>query len=131
MPSYWDANGNLVDGRYEITGRTTKTIQTHNAVSVGPSGFSVQGIGSNWIDCNGFSDISLTFINDAATTSQVNVQWSNDNATTHGQDYGVVASSTNAQKAGTTKVKARYAKVSAFNGDTASHTMSAWAYLSA
>jgi hypothetical protein len=105
------------------------TIQTHNAVSVALSSYSIQ---STWIDCDGFDKLAVTFINDAATTSSVDIKWSNDGVTQHGQDLSVVASNTLINKTGITDVKARYAKVTVVNGDaTLAHTMSAWAYLKA
>lgn len=127
MPSYWDANGNLVDGRYDVqlTGSNAKTIQTHNAVSLAASSISSN---PTFIDCNGFKELAVTVMNDATTSSTVELYWSNDNVTVHGTE--ILASANTAKwRVGSTPIKARYLKVNLQNGDAAAHTMSAWAYL--
>jgi hypothetical protein len=110
----------------DIQARYAQPIQTHNAVSVAASGWSV----GSWIDCTGFDKIAGTLKNDAATTSTGNVEWSNDGVTVHGIEPFFVTG-TSANKVGVVDVKGRYAKFSINNGDAASHIMSAWAYLKA
>jgi hypothetical protein len=111
----------------DIQSRLAQTVQTHNAVNVGANTWSEQTI---WIDCDGFDKIGFTILNDAATNNNAQVIWSNDGATKHGEDVtiGVMA---NQRRSLITDIKARYAKLSVQNGDTISHTMSAWAYLKA
>lgn len=110
----------------EIQGRYATTIQTHNAVNILASGSSVS---TTWIDCNGFSELAITLLNDAGTNSAIDIQWSNDGTALHGKDY--LAGSTPQHKAMSVPIKARYAKVQLWNNDTVAHTMSAWAYLKA
>lgn len=108
-----------------------KTIQTHAGVSLTTGSSSSQGNLTNFVDCDGFNDISLTLMNDAATGNSADIQWSNDGVNIHGYDYGVIPSGTTQYKAGSTSVKARYFKVRINNTDTATHVMSAWAFLKA
>jgi hypothetical protein len=110
----------------DIQGHLSQTIQTHNAVSVASSGNATQ---TSWMDCNGYTDISLTLQNDATALCLASISWSNDGVNTHGQDSGVIPLSSKNFGAGSTKVKARYAKVIIGNNDSIAHTMSAWAYL--
>jgi hypothetical protein len=112
----------------DIQSRLSTTTQTHNAVSVAANAISL--LPSTFIDCNGYSDISITAQMGSAYNWRVDVHWSNDGTTVHGIERNVIASDTNLQKAGTTKIKARYAKVSVYNQDaTNANTASAWAYL--
>jgi hypothetical protein len=70
--------------------RYAQTIQTHNAVSVPLSNYS----NGSWIDCDGFSDIGVTFVSDSNTlNSSISLHWSNDGSTKHG-DETLVATST-------------------------------------
>lgn len=109
----------------QLTGSNAKTVPTQNAVSVG----ATNGIStSSWVDCSGFTDISITMLNDAASASSINLVWSNDGVTDHGFET-LVSSNTLQRKAASTKIKARYCKVQLSNTDAAAHTMSAWAYL--
>lgn len=134
--SNYDEYGDPVDGAgvsansilpMDVQSRLQTTIQTHNAVSVGALGSSLQ---TSWIDCDGFNDIAVTFLNDASTNSYAHIQWSNDGISSNGRDYNVIPSDSNQYKAGCVPIKARYAKVQMYNGDSAlAHTMSAWAYL--
>ncbi len=110
---------------YQIVKRKQTTIQTHNAVSIAAGAISI----GSWIDCNGFDKLAITLLNDATTSSQVHVYWSNDGVNNQGYDEAVVANNTISLKAGITDVKARYARLYVHNGDTVAHTMSAWAYL--
>lgn len=104
-----------------------KTIQTHNAVSVAANNGTSA---SAWIDCAGYTDISATFRNDAATNSNLVLNWNNDNTSSAQGQETLIASSTQTVKAGSTKVKARYVQVLLMNGDAAvAHTMSGWIYL--
>lgn len=102
------------------------TIQTHNAVSVATVSWSV----GSWIDVSGYTQISGTVMNNATTTFNVQVQWSNDGSTEHGIDQ-VINNNTLQYGTFNTPTKARYARVSVYNGDTVAHTMSAWVYLMA
>lgn len=111
----------------DIQSRLAQTIQTHNAVSVVASNYS----SGSWIDCDGFDKLAITFSNDAATASFVDVSWSNDGTNTHANDSSVVANNSVQRKTGIVDIKARYAKLTINNLDTVAHTMSAWAYLKA
>jgi hypothetical protein len=115
----------------DIQARLSQTIQTHSGVSVAPSGNSAGNYASTWIDCDGFDKIGITLNNDAATSSNIDIYWSNDNSAIHGREQNVIPSGTLAIRAGITDVKARYARVYVFNNDAAPHTFSAWAYLKA
>jgi hypothetical protein len=112
----------------EIQSKYAQTIQTHNAVSVPLSNYS----NGSWIDCDGFSDIGVTFVSDSNTlNSSISLHWSNDGSTKHG-DETLVATSTPMFKQGVTSIKSRYVRVVLGNQDSAlAHTMSAWAYLKA
>lgn len=108
------------------TSRDSQTFQTHNAVSVPGSNGVLDS--TTWIDCKGYDQIAVTFLNDASTSATISVIWSNDGAAKHGDDV-IIATGTSSRRAGRTGVKARYCKVSLLNADAAAHTMSAWAYL--
>lgn len=110
----------------DIQARYQQTIQTHTGASVTPSGW----LPSTAIDTSGFSEIGITIFNDATTSNSVVLEWSHDGVTKHGGEI-VLASSARKDGAVTVPTKARYVKVSLNNGDTAPHTMSAWAYLKA
>lgn len=111
----------------DIQSHLQTTIQTHNAVSV-PATTGL-GIGV-WIDTNGYDQVAVTFMNDAATASQVNIEWSNDAATRHGIDI-LIASGTLKERSGLTGTRARFTRVVLLNTDAAAHVMSAWIYLKA
>lgn len=104
--------------------RKTKSIQTHNAVNVPGNTWS----DSAWIDADGFTELGVTFLNSAATTSIVEVHWSNDGISRHGTT-SLVASGTSTQRSGNTPIMARYFRISINNGDTSNRIMSSWAYL--
>lgn len=112
----------------DIQNRLAVTIQTHSAVLVGATtGYAT----SSWIDCDGFSEIAITLMNDAATNSYGDIQWSHDGSTWHGTDSVLIPANSVQRKVANTTVKARYAKVALGNTDGAPHTMNAWAYLKA
>lgn len=111
--------------RTQISERKTQTIQTHNAVNIGPSSNSA----SAWIDCNGFDQINVTMLNDASTNSKVSIHWSHDGTNLHGQDFEILPQNSLKERVVRTGVKARYARIVVINTDTASHTISAWVYL--
>lgn len=110
----------------EIQGHRTETIQTHNAVNIATTVWS----GSAWFDTDGYSEVSLTMLNDASTNSQAALEWSNDGATKHGSET-LLATNTLKERCATTSTKARYVKVAINNPDAASHIFSAWIYLKA
>jgi hypothetical protein len=110
----------------DIQARYSQTIQTHNAVSVGASGSSA----SNWINCDGFDNVAVSLLNDASATNKVDVAWSHDGINQH--TFETVCNTTSAKyNVGEVGIKAQYCKLVLINSDTASHTMSAWAYLKA
>lgn len=111
----------------DIQNRLASTIQTHAGVAVAGSGSASQ---ASYMDCDGFDKVAITLLNDASLASSANILWSNDGTTNHGSETVIVSGPTSI-KAGVTDIKARYAKVQVVNGDTAVHTMSAWAYLKA
>lgn len=125
-----DANVNLNSSNImlgvDIQSRYATTIQTHNAVTIAASGYSTGA----WIDAGNFDKVAVTLVNDAQTTSAVNVAWSHDGSVVHANENNIL-SGTNNQKTAITDVKARYFRLVVTNGDTASHIMSAWAYLKA
>jgi hypothetical protein len=107
--------------------RLSQTIQTHNAVSVAISGTSTQ---PTWTDCEGFFEIAVTLMNDASTSSTLELYWSHDGITTHGTEN--VLTNANKYKVSNIPIKARYLKVNLQNADaTIAHIMSAWVYLKA
>jgi hypothetical protein len=110
----------------DIQSRLAQTIQTHNAVSIATTAWS----NGNWIDADGFDKVGVTMLNDASTSSQLNIQWSNDGSSIHGNENLLTTATSNLRQ-GITDIKARYFRVQLNNGDTISHTMSAWAYLKA
>jgi hypothetical protein len=110
-----------------LGGRQT-SILTQNAVSISASGTS----NSAFYDTYGYSDIAVTMINDASTSSSGSLKWSHDpSGAPVVMDDTIIASNTLNRKGAITSTKARYVQVSIANGDTASHTMSAWIYLKA
>jgi hypothetical protein len=118
----------------DIQSHLQTTIQTHNAVSVAISAWSVE---SNWHDSDGYITISGTIKNDSSSVNNgVAILWSNDGTNLHGQDV-TLASGSGAGYDGTARsfsvpTKARYFKIAIANYDSvAAHTMSAWTYLTA
>lgn len=108
----------------EIQRRHSETIQTHNNAMVAPSGT----VSSAYVDLDGFNDIGVTFTNSDATSSRVEVWWSNDKATVHGIQR-IINSGTDRQRAGSLPVVARYALIRLVNEDAATpRTMSSWIY---
>lgn len=110
----------------DIQSHLQTTIQTHNAVSVAAS---AAPFNASWIDSNGYDKLAVTLLSDATTTNNATVAWSNDGVTQHGFDTIISNGSGGTTRSGILDTKARYFKVSIFNGDTVAHTMSAWAYL--
>jgi hypothetical protein len=86
---------------------------------------------SAWVDCDGFGDIAITFMNDAGTNSYVDIRWSHDGSTYQSAEFAIIPSNTAQRKAVSTPIKARYAQIVVANTDAAPHTMNAWAYLKA
>jgi hypothetical protein len=111
----------------DIQSHVQTTIQTHNAVSVGASGSSID---TQWRDANGYDQLSLTYTSDASHSNNMTVYWSNDGTNIHGSETPISTGSRN-NAATTIPTRARYFKTSLFNGDTVAHTMSAWAMLKA
>lgn len=112
----------------DIQSHLQTTIQTHNAVSVtANNGFS----SSSWIDTDGYDKIAIITKNDAATASNININWSPDNGTTLVGFEAIIPSATVQYRAGITDTKARYCRIDVVNGDTIAHTMSSWVYLKA
>lgn len=111
----------------EIQSRTTKTIQTHTATSIGAGATTANAA---FIDVDGYSELAVTMLNDAGTATIVYAYWSNDGTTTHGIEQ-IIATGTSMQRVGIVTTKARYVKVAINNTDTASHVISAWAFLKA
>lgn len=111
----------------DIQSRYAQTIQTHAGTMVAPVSSSIP---TTWIDCNGFDSISVTLLNDAATTTVGNIQWSHDGVNRHGDD-SIFAPASTQRRTATTTIKARYAKLHLDNNDAAPHTFSAWVYLRA
>jgi hypothetical protein len=112
----------------DIQARYAQTIQMHNAVSVpATTGTSA----SAWIDCNGFSEIAYTLMNDAGTTNYADIHWSHDGVTYHSAEFGALPSNNAQRKAVNTPVKARYSRLNIANTDASAHIMSSWAYLKA
>lgn len=122
-----NANSDIIQP-VDVQAHYQQTIQTHNAVSVPTVAWSIQ---SSYMDCDGFDKIAINMINDAGTTASANIIWSTDGVTQHGEDSGVIPSNATQRKSAITDIKARYAKVSIYNSDTISHTISAWAFLKA
>ncbi|PLR84657.1 hypothetical protein CVD25_01080 [Bacillus canaveralius] len=122
-----ELSGSSIMNPVDIQARYAATMQTHNAVSVGASATS----SSSWIDTQGFDKIAATLINDASTSSNVTLSWSNDGVSNHGDMSDFMPSGTQQRKAAITEIRARYVRVNVVNSDTVAHTMSAWVYLKA
>lgn len=113
----------------EIQSRYATTIQTHTGAVVAPSNSNTQ---TAWMDCDGFSEICLTVLNDGATDNKADIQWSNDGTNMHGADFNIIPPGATQYRAVSTQIKARYAKIKIYNNATdIAHTMNAWAYLKA
>jgi hypothetical protein len=109
----------------DIQSRLASTIQVVTAQTVAATTGSYV---SAWVDCDGFGDIAITFMNDASTTNYADVRWSHDGSTYHSAEFGIIPSNTSNRKAVSTPVKARFAQVVVYNTDAAPHTMNAWFY---
>jgi hypothetical protein len=116
--------------------QATSTIVTHNAASIAANSVSVP---STWIDTqdpnNPFTEFDITLLNDAVTSSAVNVYWSNDGSAIYA-DMPVLPASTTRYRSTdyekTIKTKARWMKVVPSNLDTAAaHTMTVTIYTKA
>lgn len=105
--------------------KETKTIKTHNAVSVpATTGTSA----SSWYPCDGYDTLSVNLLNSAATNSQVEVLWSADGANVHGGEIPLVTG-TPIQRSANISTKLSYFKVVLYNTDASARTMTAHAYL--
>jgi hypothetical protein len=137
MTIVYDANGRAfseknpvptkgVESQYiqpvDVQARYSQTIQTHNAVSVGASSWSL----GSWVEVSGFDKLGVTVLNDAVTNNSFTVHWSNDGTNQHGQES--VSPSADKYRASEISVKAKYVKLNLKNDDTIAHTMSAWLY---
>lgn len=116
--------GSEVMQAQDLQYRRSETIQTHTAVSITTNGWS----NSAWLDSDGFDKVAVNLLNDASTSTEVRVEWSNDNATVHSYEVIMGAQSLDKRTA-ITDTKLRYFRIAVKNGDAVSHTMSAWAYL--
>lgn len=119
--------GSDVQVPVDIQSRYSMTVATHAGTMIAPASWSLQ---ATFLDCNGFSEIAATLLNDNTTSSSATVFWSNDGVAIHGEEVIVATSSLN-RKAGIVPIKARYAKITVNNADAAPHTISVWAYLKA
>lgn len=130
MSSYFgrtENNDNTYSQNVQVKGSSSKTVQTHDRVNVPLNGNNTN---TDWILADGFTQLCVTMKNDAFTSSQVNVLWSNDGITQHGLDDGMVPTASVDARAANTRVKAKYFKLQVFNKDAAAaHVMSCWAYL--
>jgi hypothetical protein len=109
----------------DVQTRYPQTIQTHNAVSVSASAFS----NGTWALCEGFDKIAITVLNDAAVSSEVIIQYSNDGVNLHGSEY--FGATSLKEKKHLSEIGAKWFRIVLNNKDAATHTMSAWAYLKA
>lgn len=103
-----------------------KTIQTHNAVSLGA------GVSSNssFFDTDGFDAIALTVLNDASSSLTGQLIWSHDGVNQHGVETPFNANSYQ-WLITDLKTKAKYVRVWIMNNDTIAHTVSSWIYFKA
>jgi hypothetical protein len=110
----------------DLQARLASTIQTHNAVSVP---LSTSSTSTSWIDTDGFCDVSVTLMNDANATNQVNILYSHDGITTQGEEV-ILANAARQRGKASVKLGARYIKIWINNTDASvAHIMSAWVYL--
>lgn len=107
-----------------INGRKQTTIQTHTNQTIASNSWST----SSWFDANGFDKLALTLKNDAATSTIINLNWSNDGVTQHGTE-NIGTSNTSQTRAMITDTKARYFNVAVQNTDTISHVINVWVFL--
>jgi hypothetical protein len=111
----------------DIQSHLASTIQTHNAVSVSATTGTSD---SPMIDTDGFTEIGITVMKDAGTSSLIHVYWSNDGVSNQGAIYNALNTTDNLQSL-TVPTRARYFKLRLANTDAVAHTFSAWAYLKA
>lgn len=111
----------------DIQSRYAQTIQTHNAVSVGASGFSL----GSWIETKGYDKVVLSVKTDVQHALRIKCHWSMDGTNAAiGNDYvlNVTATEGNIE----IPVKLPWLRVEIRNDDSATaHVMSAYAYLKA
>jgi hypothetical protein len=128
-------NTNGVSQQYvtptEVQARYSQMFQTHaNQAILGTSTSNANG----FIDCDGFDEICAIVLNDINTTNtEAYVRWSIDGISDHGAEIILPSGLpvTGNGRVGSTKVKARYAKLAVYNTDSAPHTMTAWVTLKA
>jgi hypothetical protein len=123
-----DSQGRGIGAENPLPIRNTaysNTIQTHNATSItnGATSFG------NWFSTNGFERVAVNGKCDASVTWTLNIDWSFDGITQSGSS--TISSTASFTKAGFNEILAPYARITVINGDTVSHTFSAWAYLKA
>jgi hypothetical protein len=110
----------------EIQSRFTKTVQTHNAVSIAGNGTSNSSI----VSCDGFDKVSVSAVMTSGTGMSIWLDWSFDGSTFFGGTPLSTTSSTQASVEFT--VQAPYLRVGIKNNDaTNPKTTSAFAYFKA
>lgn len=121
--------GSQIQQPTDIQSHYQTTIQTHNAVSVGATTFSIP---ANWTSCKGFDSIEATALyTQALSDNKVNILWSNDGLTVHAEEPIIASGYLNAKKAGGVPTRADYFKIVPYNAHTAADTISVFAYLKA
>lgn len=109
-----------------VNNRTQTTIKTHNNASIPASGNNISG----WYDTQGYDQIAINLLNDASADCSVDLYWSTDGITIHGNNGSVIPTGAKSYESGITDTKARYVKVRVNNRDSVSaHTFNVWAYL--
>lgn len=109
--------------QFVLIDRKTQNSVAINAVSVGAS---AQVFGP-WMDVSAYSRVGGMATSDAAVSTTLGIEWSNDGITTH--SFDTIKGDTSAKKGGFKEVYAKYARIYVINGDTAAHTMSAYSFL--
>lgn len=110
----------------EVQAVLPQTVQTHNGVSIPPSGNNAS---TGWIDTDGYDKVAFVLKNDATIASSIDIRWSFDGSTIHGVDFAQL-SGTSQYKTMITDTRARYFQIVAYNGDSAAaHVLNVWGYL--
>jgi hypothetical protein len=132
----FDKDGNVVDKLKvqlegsgvmiptDVQSRLQQTVQAHNATSIGATSY----LSSEWIDTQGFSEVGITLLNDATTSSNCEALWSHNASTRHGTETAL-STGTGRDRVTSISTKARYLKLNIYNGDAVAHTFSSWVYL--
>ncbi|AKC02668.1 hypothetical protein CPT_Stills40 [Bacillus phage Stills] len=110
----------------QMQSKLSTVIQTHVNTVVALSANNT----SSYQDVSAWSDITMSFLNSATATCQVDIMWSHDGVSAFFTE-NALASASRVNGFYQFKTKAKYAAVKVTNGDgTAAKTMNSWLFLS-